>query len=36
LGIRILLRDENMIIILFMDENNIHHTSIADISLMTR
>jgi hypothetical protein len=36
LAITILLVDENIIIIFFVDENDIHHTSIADISLMTR
>jgi hypothetical protein len=37
LAITILLIDENIVIIIFfVDENNIHHTSIADISFMTR
>jgi hypothetical protein len=27
--------DENIIIALFMDENNFHHTSISEIYLMT-
>jgi hypothetical protein len=28
--------DENIMIVLLMDENNTHHTSISTISLMTK